>query len=116
MSKSDKLYIARYNDYYGKLLTEHQCDMIKLYYDCDISLFEIAEQFGVSRQAVRDSIKRAEQLLTKYENILQLHEKNLKLHTCISAIESKLSGEQLNAIQSELKSLDVLMEGNNGDI
>ncbi|HRF37016.1 MAG TPA: sigma factor-like helix-turn-helix DNA-binding protein, partial [Clostridia bacterium] len=67
MSKSEKLFISRYNDFYGCLLTEHQCEMIRLYYDCDISLFEIAEQFGISRQAVRDTIKRAEQLLVGYE-------------------------------------------------
>ena len=79
MSKSNKLFISRYNDFYGCLLTKHQCEMIRLYYDCDISLFEIAEQFGVSRQAVRDTIKRAENLLEDYETKLGLSKKFLKM-------------------------------------
>ena len=116
MAKSDMLYIARYNDYYGLLLTAHQCDMIKLYYDCDISLFEIAEQFDISRQAVRDSIKRAEQLLTKYENALGLYHKDKELQSAIRTIEYKLGEEQLTVINAELDSLKTLMEGNNGDI
>lgn len=110
------LYIARYNDYYGRLLTVHQCDMIKLYYDCDISLFEIAEQFDISRQAVRDSIKRAEQLLEKYENILGLYHKNIELQSAIRTIEYKLGSNNASVIEAELDSLRTLMEDDNGDI
>ena len=115
MAKSDMLYMARYNDYYGMLLTAHQCDMIKLYYDCDISLFEIAEQFDISRQAVRDSIKRAEQLLKKYEDTLGLYHKDKELQSAIRTIEYKLGGDT-SVIKTELDSLKTLMEGNNGDI
>lgn len=114
--KTDKLYLARYNDYYGALLTEKQSEMIKLYYDCDISLFEIAEQFGVSRQAVRDSIIRAEQALEHYENVLGLYRKQKSIEEQLDSIQSKLNEQELGLIRAELDSLRRVMEEDNGDI
>lgn len=64
--------IALLFDFYGQLLTERQRKSIALYYENDLSLKEIAEIFGVSRQAVYDSIKRAEKLLHDYEEKLGL--------------------------------------------
>ena len=46
-------------DCYGTLLTDQQRQMIQLYYDEDLSLGEIAQIIGISRQAVRDSVKRS---------------------------------------------------------
>jgi len=61
---ADERYnVSLLNDYYGNLLTEHQRDMIRLYYDCDVSLNEIAEEYGISRQAVRYAIVRGEKTL-----------------------------------------------------
>ena len=54
-------------DCYGSLLTERQTAYMELYYCEDLSLGEIAEDAGVSRQAVRDAVKRGEALLTEYE-------------------------------------------------
>ena len=48
---------------HGKLLPEKQAEMISEYYDLDLSLSEIAENQGMTRQGVRDAIKRAEQCL-----------------------------------------------------
>jgi predicted DNA-binding protein YlxM (UPF0122 family) len=62
-------------DLYGGLLTPKQIQMIKLYFFNDLSLSEIAEQFSVTRQAVRDVLVRAEQLLEGYEERLKLYEK-----------------------------------------
>lgn len=59
-------------DFYGNLLTEKQQKFIELYYGDDLSLGEIAEQFGVTRQAVHDTLKRAEQTLANYEDKLGL--------------------------------------------
>jgi len=47
-------------DFYGSLLTDKQREVIELYYDEDLSLAEIAEHAGITRQGVRDCIKRAE--------------------------------------------------------
>ncbi len=59
-------------DFYGDMLTEKQRDMIDLYYGNDLSLAEIAENEGITRQGVRDSIKRAENQLTEMEERLGL--------------------------------------------
>ena len=63
------------NECYGSLLTAHQSEMMRLYYDLDVSLGEIAEQYSVSRQAVRDAIMRGEKALQDYESKLHLVER-----------------------------------------
>ena len=59
-------------DFYGDMLTEKQKDGVQLYYNEDLSLAEIAEHSGITRQGVRDSIKRAEAQLKEYEERLGL--------------------------------------------
>jgi len=62
-------------DFYGQMLTEKQKEVVELYYNEDLSLAEIAEHSGITRQGVRDSIKRAEGQLREYEERLGLAEK-----------------------------------------
>ena len=57
-------------DFYGDMLTAKQRDMMELYYENDLSLSEIAENEGITRQGVRDSIKRAESQLLEMEERL----------------------------------------------
>ena len=57
-------------DYYGEMLTPKQRTFLDYYYNDDLSLAEIAENEGITRQGVRDSIKRAENLLYDMENKL----------------------------------------------
>lgn len=59
-------------DYYGEILTEKQKDAIELYYNEDLSLAEIADHIGITRQGVRDSIKRGEETLIEMEEKLGL--------------------------------------------
>lgn len=59
-------------DFYGDILPERKRDIMDLYYNDDLSLSEIAEQMGITRQAVRDSIKKTEQELFFYEDKLGL--------------------------------------------
>lgn len=59
-------------DFYGQLLTDRQKDFMELYYGQNLSLGEIAGEFTVTRQAVHDTLKRAEQLLSQYEEKLGL--------------------------------------------
>lgn len=78
-------------DYYGELLTEHQK---KIYEDAvyqDLSLSEIAEEAGISRQGVHDLIKRCDKILKEYEDKLHLLEKSLAIREKIEEI-AKLSG------------------------
>ena len=59
-------------DFYGETLTEKQRELFDLYYNEDLSLAEIAEHAGITRQGVRDSIKRAEHALREMEEKLGL--------------------------------------------
>lgn len=65
-------HMAMLFDFYGKLLTEKQREMLAFYYEQDLSLGEIAEEFNVSRQAIHDVIKRSEKILEQYEEKLGL--------------------------------------------
>ncbi|MBQ7227179.1 MAG: helix-turn-helix domain-containing protein [Clostridia bacterium] len=61
------LSIGLLNELYGGMLTEKQSDVIRSYYDYDLSLTEIAEEYGISRQAAHDAIKKGEQSLVECE-------------------------------------------------
>ncbi|MBQ4042942.1 MAG: DNA-binding protein [Clostridia bacterium] len=62
-------------DMYGDLLGEHRRELIEMYYCEDLSLAEIAENSGISRQGVRESIKKSETELRMFEEKLHLVEK-----------------------------------------
>jgi predicted DNA-binding protein YlxM (UPF0122 family) len=64
------LEVAMLLDFYGDMLTDKQQDVIDLYYNQDLSLGEIADEVGISRQGVRDSIKRGEAVLFEMEGRL----------------------------------------------
>ena len=59
-------------DFYGQLLSERQLGMMDMYYNQDLSLSEIAEEAEISRQGVRDAIKRGEKQLQSFEEKLGL--------------------------------------------
>lgn len=59
-------------DFYGKLLTERQQQVMELYHEENLSLSEIAEEFAISRAAVHESLKAAERTLHTYEEKLGL--------------------------------------------
>lgn len=64
-------------DFYGPLLTDRQQRLLSLYYEQDLSLGEIAAEMQVSRQAVHDTLKRAEESLERFEFKLGLAAKHL---------------------------------------
>lgn len=67
---SKDLSISVLMDFYGELLTEKQKDTLDLYYNSDLSLAEIAQDIDISRQGVRDFIKRGEKQLLEFEEKL----------------------------------------------
>ena len=75
---------------YGALLTDKQFDTMEYYYDEDLSLGEIAENTGISRQGVRDFIKRVEEMLDFYEEKLHLFENSTKIKQLISELDEEL--------------------------
>ena len=68
--KEKNLEITILLDYYGGVLTEKQREVIELYYEDDLSLSEIAEHSGITRQGVRDAIKRGENTMLELEENL----------------------------------------------
>ena len=73
-------------DCYGDLLTEHQKNIMELYYCEDLSLAEIGNPLGITRQAVRDIIKRTENILLNYEEKLGFAERLGKMRECFTDI------------------------------
>ena len=73
--KGKPLEMSLLFDFYGETLTEKQRELFDLYYNEDLSLSEIAEHAGITRQGVRDSIKRAESTLLEMEERLGLARK-----------------------------------------
>ena len=69
------LWVAFLLDFYGDVLTERKRDALDFYYNDDMSLAEIAEEMSISRQGVRDIIKKAEEELFFYEEKLGLAKK-----------------------------------------
>lgn len=70
--KNKPLEMCMLFDFYGEMLTEKQKEMFDLYYNEDLSLAEISEHVGITRQGVRDSIVRAERALREMEEKLGL--------------------------------------------
>ena len=72
----EKLNVSELLRVYGALLTSHQAEIMRQYYDCDISLFEIASDLDVSRQAVRDVLVRSVKTLKDVDKKLRLIERH----------------------------------------
>ena len=96
---------------YKNMLTEKQFEILDEYYNSDFSLSEIAENYNITRQAVRDNIKSGEIKLYDLEEKLGLMEKTKKQEEIIKNINSKLDNiktedtEKINYIKNELKKL-----------
>ena len=90
-------------DFYGGLLTEKQQNAIDLYYNQDLSLSEIAEDAGITRQGVHDAIRRGEAELLALEEALGFGAKTEKLFSLAKRMESQ--GEECRACGAELSAI-----------
>ena len=90
--KSDTFHMSLLYDYYGELLTDKQKELFDLYYNEDLSLAEIAENYGITRQGVRDVIVRAEAILTELEDKTGIIKRFHKMQQQFSSIKSALDG------------------------
>ncbi len=73
-------------DFYGELLPERKRTVLEMYYNEDYSLAEIADEIGISRQGVRNIIKKTETELFFYEEKLRLAKKLLQVETHADAL------------------------------
>ncbi len=84
----DALQMTLLFDYYGELLTERQRMCFDLRYNQDLSLAEIAQELGVSRQGVYDNISRAEALLSNMEEKTGCVSRDLAHRKAVQEIEA----------------------------
>ena len=80
-------------DFYGQLLTPKQLEALEFYYNDDLSLAEIADEMSISRQGVRDFIKRGEKQLEEFEEKLGLAQRFEDI---------KRNAERINTVVDEL--------------
>ena len=74
--------------FYRNLLTDRQADTVDLYYNEDLSLAEIGDELGISRQGVRDNLKRAEATLYDVEKKLGLAQRFLLIKAQLEEIDN----------------------------
>lgn len=96
-------------DFYQALLTDKQRSYMELYYLDDHSLGEIAESYGVSRQAVYDNIRRTEAMLEEYEEKLCLLEKFQQRTQMLSQLTMGITGQSMTA-EEQLALIEQLKE------
>lgn len=120
--KNQAYRMAMLYDFYGDLLTDRQKEFYDLYYNEDLSLAEIAENYGITRQGVRDVIVRAEAYLTEIEDktglIRRFHTMQGQLREvadCAQKVldlnDAKLGSDELETLAGHIKSLaDTLIQ------
>ena len=114
--KNQAYRMAMLYDFYGDLLTDRQKEFYDLYYNEDLSLAEIAENYGITRQGVRDVFVRAEAYLTEIEDktglIRRFHTMQSQLREiadCIRQVtdlnDKRLGSDELEVLASRIQSL-----------
>jgi UPF0122 protein CA_C1753 len=84
------IYYGTLLELYGELLTDKQYSAIDKYYNMDLSLSEIAQEDKITRQAVRDNIKKAEEKLEFFESKLKLYKNFKKEDNIVSKLERNI--------------------------
>ena len=87
----DALHMALLFDYYGGMLTDKQRDCFDMRYNQDLSLGEIAEELGVSRQAVNDNLTRTEALLRRMEENIGCVKRDMLTRAAVEEILSAVT-------------------------
>ena len=101
----EKVQISMLCQLYGKLLTKKQYEFIDDYYNNDLSLSEIAENNGITRQAVRDILKKGEKKLFEYEEKLMFMKRTLNQEKKIEKALSELTKIQKNYSDKQIASV-----------
>jgi len=99
-------------DFYGPFLTKRQRDYMDLYLNSDFSLGEIAEQFGVSRQAVRDGLLRARVLLADADEKLGLLDRYYAQKKILDRMNR--TADDPSAVRNCVKEINALWEDEHG--
>ena len=106
MDIRDRVKIASLLSEYGALLTDKQREMLSMYVEMDMSLFEVAAETGVTRQAVLDAIRHGADALQRYEDAVG----KLCLKDSLLAELDKLTASD-EALRERLGAIYALLEG-----
>lgn len=100
-------------DFYGQLLSKRQREVMELYHEENLTLSEIADEFGISRQGVHDALKNAEKSLEQYENKLCLvakFQESSEAVQKIDAIMDRVIGSLQDSGQSNNDKADIIKD------
>ena len=100
-----KVEVSILCEIYGKLLTEKQQEFMEDYYNNDLSLSEIAENNNITRQAVRDILKKGEKKLFEYEEKLGVMKRTLNQEEKINKVLSELTKIQKNYSDKQISNV-----------
>ena len=89
MSLEKNLELAKLFDIYSGLLSKNQVEIYKDYLDNDLTLTEVAENRGITRQAVKDVVSKVEQKLNEFEKKLKLSQKIDELESEIKRLKGE---------------------------
>lgn len=106
--KSNTFHMSMLFDFYGELLTEKQKELFDLYYNEDLSLTEIAEHAGISRQGVRDAIVRSETVLRDTEDRLGLVKKYSGYENKLAEIKEAAS--YIMAVNASMRNYEIAQQ------
>ncbi len=109
INKEVKMCILK--DYYGNLLTDRQKEIFSKFWEEDWSLFEIAEELNISRQAVHDSLIKTEKLLTDMEEKCGFVKRDENLKNNVQTLMSKIDGMTQSEIKENLKNIINNLQG-----
>lgn len=102
-------YLIILYDYYGELLTDKQRQYFEDYYFNNLSLGEISENDGYSRNAIHKNIKTAEEKLYFYEEKLELYKKKKLLDDIIKNIDNKEIKNKIREILWQIENIKCTM-------
>lgn len=97
------LTISYLLDFYGELLADRRRELMSLYYNEDYSLSEIAAEVGISRQGVRDTIKRGEEELQNFEDKLGMAARFDELQALSHQLEVILASPDAEVLSAPLR-------------
>lgn len=86
-------------DVYGPLLTEKQIETLEYYYNDDLSLGEISEEMGITRQGVMNCIKKCEQRLTELEEAMGLVKRFTELKETVEQLEQAVETADMDDVK-----------------
>lgn len=101
----NRVNISILNAYYGNMFNLHQKEIMRLYYDCDMSLAEVSDELNITRQGVRESLLRSASKLKEWEDKLKVVAKSNEVTASIEAIIAELPEISMEEVKTKLEEL-----------